>query len=196
LLEAGYRAELECITAKVFASEAVKHAAVELALPTHGGRFFLQGHPAGDMLYDYLAPCIYEGENDLLCLAMFHTLAKDSREVRPTLNRSLETPWSLVSSRIKPSTVSNRSLLQAELIAIAREVQTITVLSLLNANQSPAAQRHASELLRLQLQRKLGLECQSTNVELEQEIALGQALLANPPEDLADAPPFVNPLPT
>ena len=48
---------------------------------------------------------------------------------------------------------------------------------------------------RMQLQRKVGLECQPRTVEFQQEIALGKKLLAHPPEELAEAPPFVNPLP-
>lgn len=76
LIDRGVRCEMECITAKVFASEALKYAAIELALKTHGGRAFLHGHPLGDHLYDYLAPLIYEGEGDMLSLAFFKSLVK------------------------------------------------------------------------------------------------------------------------
>jgi len=77
LLDAGYRGELECIVAKVFAAEAKKEAAVELVMKTHGGRAFLHGHPFGDHLPDYLVPCIYEGEGELLGLALFKSLVKE-----------------------------------------------------------------------------------------------------------------------
>ncbi|MFO0870025.1 MAG: acyl-CoA dehydrogenase family protein [Pirellulales bacterium] len=76
LLDAGVRGEMECTTAKVFGSEALKEAAIELAMKTHGGRAFLRGHLWGDNLHDYLTPCIYEGEGELLSLAMFRPLAK------------------------------------------------------------------------------------------------------------------------
>lgn len=85
LLDAGYRGEMECIVAKIYASEALKEAAIELALKTHGGRTFLRGHMVGDHLHDLLAPCIYEGEGEILSLALFKSLVKDHgvRFLRP-----------------------------------------------------------------------------------------------------------------
>ncbi|TWT99813.1 Acyl-CoA dehydrogenase [Botrimarina colliarenosi] len=77
LLDAGYRGEMECIIAKIFGSEAQKHAAIELFMKTHGGRSFLAGHPFGDNVHDYLAPCIYEGEGEMLGMAFFKSLVKD-----------------------------------------------------------------------------------------------------------------------
>jgi alkylation response protein AidB-like acyl-CoA dehydrogenase len=77
LIDEGYRGELECIVAKIFGSEALKEAAVELAMKTHGGRSFLRGHPVGDNLYDLLAPCIYEGEGEMLGMAFFKSLVKE-----------------------------------------------------------------------------------------------------------------------
>lgn len=77
LLDAGYRGEMECIVAKIFGSEAQKHAAIELFMKTHGGRSFLAGHPFGDNVHDYLAPCIYEGEGEMLGMAFFKSLVKD-----------------------------------------------------------------------------------------------------------------------
>lgn len=77
LLDEGYRSELECIVAKVFASEAQKEAAVEILMKTHGGRSFLHGHLFGDNLHDFLAPCIYEGEGEMLNLAFFKSLVKE-----------------------------------------------------------------------------------------------------------------------
>ncbi|MEQ8849464.1 acyl-CoA dehydrogenase family protein [Botrimarina sp.] len=77
LLDRGYRGEMECIIAKIFGSEAQKHAAIELMMKTHGGRSFLAGHPLGDNIADYLAPCIYEGEGEMLGMAFFKSLVKD-----------------------------------------------------------------------------------------------------------------------
>ncbi len=77
LLDEGYRGELECVVAKVYGSEAQKEAAIEIAMKTHGGRSFLKGHLVGDNIHDYLAPCIYEGEGQMLSMALFKTLAKD-----------------------------------------------------------------------------------------------------------------------
>jgi alkylation response protein AidB-like acyl-CoA dehydrogenase len=76
LIDQGYRGELECVIAKIFGSEALKEAAIELFMKTHGGRSFLQGHPFGDNVYDFLAPCIYEGEGEMLGLAFFKSLVK------------------------------------------------------------------------------------------------------------------------
>ena len=77
LLDKGYRGELECIIAKIFGSEAEKECAIELFMKTHGGRSFLQGHLFGDNVHDFLAPCIYEGEGEMLGMAFFKSLAKD-----------------------------------------------------------------------------------------------------------------------
>jgi alkylation response protein AidB-like acyl-CoA dehydrogenase len=76
LIDQGYRGELECIVAKIFGSEALKEAAIELFMKTHGGRSFLHGHIFGDNVYDFLAPCIYEGEGEMLGLAFFKALVK------------------------------------------------------------------------------------------------------------------------
>jgi alkylation response protein AidB-like acyl-CoA dehydrogenase len=77
LIDKGYRGEMECIIAKIFGSEAMKEASVELFMKTHGGRSFLKGHPFGDNVYDFLAPCIYEGEGEMLGMAFFKSLVKD-----------------------------------------------------------------------------------------------------------------------
>jgi alkylation response protein AidB-like acyl-CoA dehydrogenase len=76
LIDQGYRGELECVVAKIFGSEALKEAAIEIFMKTHGGRSFLHGHIFGDNLYDFLAPCIYEGEGEMLGLAFFKSLVK------------------------------------------------------------------------------------------------------------------------
>jgi alkylation response protein AidB-like acyl-CoA dehydrogenase len=76
LLDQGYRGEMECIVAKIFGSEAQKEAAIELFMKTHGGRAFLHGHLFGDNVHEYLAPCIYEGEGEMLGMAFFKSLVK------------------------------------------------------------------------------------------------------------------------
>jgi alkylation response protein AidB-like acyl-CoA dehydrogenase len=77
LIDQGYRGEMECIIAKIFGSEAQKEAAIELFMKTHGGRSFLKGHILGDNIYDFLAPCIYEGEGEMLGMAFFKSLVKE-----------------------------------------------------------------------------------------------------------------------
>jgi alkylation response protein AidB-like acyl-CoA dehydrogenase len=77
LLDQGYRGEMECTVAKVFGSESQKEAAVELFMKTHGGRAFLHGHLFGDNVHEYLAPCIYEGEGEMLSMGFFKSLIKD-----------------------------------------------------------------------------------------------------------------------
>lgn len=76
LIDAGYRGEMECIIAKIFGSESQKEAAIELFMKTHGGRSFLHGHMFGDNVHEYLAPCIYEGEGEMLGMAFFKSLVK------------------------------------------------------------------------------------------------------------------------
>ncbi len=76
LLDHGYRGELECVTAKVFGSESVKEATVDVLLKTHGGRALLAGNLFTEALWDLLAPTVYEGENEILTLGYFRTLAR------------------------------------------------------------------------------------------------------------------------
>ncbi|HEV3386938.1 MAG TPA: acyl-CoA dehydrogenase family protein, partial [Gemmata sp.] len=76
LLDRGYRGEMECIVAKILGSEAQKEAAIELHMKTHGGRAFLHGHLFGDNVHEFLAPCIYEGEGEMLGMALFKSLVK------------------------------------------------------------------------------------------------------------------------
>ena len=76
LLDQGYRGEMECIVAKIFGSEAQKEAAIELFMKTHGGRSFLEGHLFGDNVHEFLAPCIYEGEGEMLGMAFFKSIVK------------------------------------------------------------------------------------------------------------------------
>ncbi len=76
LIDEGYRGEMECVIAKIFGSESQKEAAIELLMKTHGGRSFLHGHMFGDNVHEYLAPCIYEGEGEMLAMAFFKSLVK------------------------------------------------------------------------------------------------------------------------
>lgn len=76
LLDAGYRGEMECIIAKIFGSESLKEASIELYMKTHGGRSFLHGHMLGDNIHEFLAPSIYEGEGEMLGMAFFKSLVK------------------------------------------------------------------------------------------------------------------------
>jgi alkylation response protein AidB-like acyl-CoA dehydrogenase len=76
LIDQGFRGEMECIVAKIVGSEFQKEAAVELFMKTHGGRAFLHGHMFGDNVHEYLAPCIYEGEGEMLGMAFFKSLVK------------------------------------------------------------------------------------------------------------------------
>ncbi|MEX1098505.1 MAG: acyl-CoA dehydrogenase family protein [Planctomycetales bacterium] len=77
LLDQGFRGEMECVVAKIFGSESQKEAAIELYMKTHGGRAFLQGHLFGDYVHEFLAPCIYEGEGEMLGMAFFKSLVKE-----------------------------------------------------------------------------------------------------------------------
>ena len=91
LLDQGYRGEMECIIAKIFGSEAQKHAAIELHMKTHGGRSFLHGHLFGDNVHEFLAPCIYEGEGEMLGLAFFKSLIKQhGREYFEPIGKALQ----------------------------------------------------------------------------------------------------------
>ncbi|MBI3837938.1 MAG: acyl-CoA/acyl-ACP dehydrogenase [Planctomycetia bacterium] len=76
LIDEGYRGEMECVIAKIFGSESQKEAAIELLMKTHGGRSFLHGHMFGDNVHEYLAPCIYEVEGEMLAMAFFKSLVK------------------------------------------------------------------------------------------------------------------------
>jgi len=76
ILDQGYRGEMECIIAKVFGSEVQKEVAIELFMKTHGGRSFLHGHLFGDNVHEFLAPCIYEGEGEMLGMAFLKSLIK------------------------------------------------------------------------------------------------------------------------
>ncbi len=90
LIDEGYRGEMECVIAKIFGSEAQKEAAIELYMKTHGGRSFLHGHLFGDNVHEFLAPCIYEGEGEMLGMALFKSLVKQhGREYFESIGQTL-----------------------------------------------------------------------------------------------------------
>jgi hypothetical protein len=68
------------VTAKVFGSESVKEATVDVLLKTHGGRALFEGNLFSDALWDLLAPTVGEGENEILTLGSFQSLARDHAE--------------------------------------------------------------------------------------------------------------------
>ncbi|MFM8805114.1 MAG: acyl-CoA dehydrogenase family protein, partial [Planctomycetia bacterium] len=74
-IDNGQSGELEAIIAKIVAGECVRQGAID-SLGVHGGRAFLVGHPLGDSLHDHFAVTVYEGESDLLGLALFKGLAR------------------------------------------------------------------------------------------------------------------------
>ena len=108
LIDHGYRGEMECIIAKIFGSEAQKEAAIELLMKTHGGRSFLHGHMFGDNVHEFLAPCIYEGEGEMLGMAFFKSLVKQhGTEFFEPIGKTL------VAAGIKKPNLSNPSHLWA-----------------------------------------------------------------------------------
>lgn len=204
LLDAGYRGEIECLIAKIFASEAVKHAACDLALPTHGGRFFLEGHPAGDLAYDYLAPCIYEGENDLLRLALIQALLRNPaaqlpRNTAPPTNWFAKA-WQRLNSQVVAALLAARKkqrTTQTELLDFARQVEALTVQAVTQAaaDQSAVHRAGAAQLCR-RLQQQV-LNRRATSADYRLELQLGQALLdpRHATTWLAEAAPYCDPLP-
>jgi alkylation response protein AidB-like acyl-CoA dehydrogenase len=195
LLDAGYRGEVECIIAKVFASEAVKHAAFDLALPTHGGRFFLQGHAAGDMAYDYLAPCIYEGENELLLLAMFHALQKGLQSLPPEVQKGWqEFPTRNLDQRMFARALMFRNQPQAQMVSTSRSIsKTMITRVIMHSGWEEMSEMSqlALKLLRVQLERGGG----GHREDAELELRLGAQLMEQPLPWLQDVRPFVDPLP-
>jgi alkylation response protein AidB-like acyl-CoA dehydrogenase len=106
LIDEGHRGEMECIIAKIFGSESQKEAAIEWFMKTHGGRAFLQGHLFGDNVHEFLAPCIYEGEGEMLAMAFFKTLVKahGKRYFEP-IGRVLQAAGIKTPSLLNPSHV-------------------------------------------------------------------------------------------
>jgi alkylation response protein AidB-like acyl-CoA dehydrogenase len=193
LLDAGHRGEIECLIAKIFASEAVKHAAFDLALPTHGGRFFLQGHPSGDFAYDYLAPCIYEGENDLLRLALIQALVRhpprpSSGSIKPAdwFGRA----WQRVQSQLNALVLTAQKTsptTHGELVELARQIIALTTYGATQAaGGQNAVDRPGADLLCRQLQLQIRSK-RATTAHYRAEIRLGQELVTHQPPWLQDS---------
>jgi alkylation response protein AidB-like acyl-CoA dehydrogenase len=118
LIDQGYRGELECIIAKIFGSEAQKEAAIELFMKTHGGRSFLHGHLFGDNVHEYLAPCIYEGEGEMLGMAFFKSLVKEhGKRFFEPIGKALQANH---IDRFNPKNPAHLWALRNELAAYAR----------------------------------------------------------------------------
>lgn len=102
LLDEGYRGELECVIAKIYASDALIET-TRLALRTHGGRSFLGGHIVGDNLHDFFAPSIYEGENEMLAMAFFKSIVKQfgTKYMGPMMGKSAQLGINLNQSPAK-----------------------------------------------------------------------------------------------
>jgi alkylation response protein AidB-like acyl-CoA dehydrogenase len=120
LIDQGYRGEMECIIAKIFGSEAMKEAAIELFMKTHGGRSFLKGHLFGDNVYDFLAPCIYEGEGEILGMAFFKSLVKEhGKQFFEPIGRALAEK-KIDPARFRPYNPAHALALRKELAAYAK----------------------------------------------------------------------------
>ncbi|MFO0902887.1 MAG: acyl-CoA dehydrogenase [Pirellulales bacterium] len=179
LLDAGVRGEAECTVAKVFGSEALKEAAIELVMKTHGGRSFLHGHLWGDNLYDYLTPCIYEGEGEILSLALFRMLAPRSNVLAlpysssPPASRSSQNAafvgWAefaraefrRLADEYRRAIAAHGAALvdrQCLLVEWSQRLQKTVVLSVVaaaGARESNAGRRWAAEHLAADLEREL-----------------------------------------
>jgi len=135
-IDAGQSGEWEAIVAKVVASHCVRDAAID-ALGVHGGRAFLVGHPLGDSLHDHFAVSVYEGESDLLGLALFkgiakaHPLAAGGRDASSWRRAGEWLAWRVASSvgrRRSDAAILDRSLrghagaARRSLLATARQI--------------------------------------------------------------------------
>ena len=128
-IDAGQAGELEAMIAKVVASEAVREGAIN-SLGVHGGRSFLVGHPLGDSFHDHFAVTVYEGESDLLGLALFkglckqHPLAGLARETSANRRATAWLAWRMAGwARRQPA--DDRAILDRRLrdhAAVARRL--------------------------------------------------------------------------
>ena len=123
-IDAGGSGECEAILAKVVASRCLRTAAVE-ALGIHGGRAFLVGHPLGDSFHDHFAAGIYEGESDLLGLALFKSTAKRHPLAAATGGRRLTgwLAWQLSRRWRSAGDQDDRLLLDGTLRDLARQAR-------------------------------------------------------------------------
>jgi alkylation response protein AidB-like acyl-CoA dehydrogenase/DNA-binding CsgD family transcriptional regulator len=84
----GMGGELEAITAKVVASQAVREGAID-ALGIHGGRAFLVGHPLGDSFHDHLAVgTVMDDLREAAHAEGSYSVSSDAHPLRISLNPS------------------------------------------------------------------------------------------------------------
>ena len=124
VIDGGGAGECEAILAKVVASGCLRAAAID-ALGIHGGRAFLVGHPLGDSFHDHFAAGVYEGESDLLGLALFKGLAKRHPLAGARGGRRLG-GWLVrqAGSRLLPdATAADGGILDGELQELARRAR-------------------------------------------------------------------------
>ena len=141
-IDTGQSGELEAITAKVVAGECVRDGAIN-SLGVHGGRAFLVGHPLGDSFHDHFAVTVYEGESELLGLALFKGLAKHhplaglAREVSGSRRAAAWLAWRIgilgrrphrddsriLDQRLRNHATAARRLLDAAAVRIDRGIR-------------------------------------------------------------------------
>jgi alkylation response protein AidB-like acyl-CoA dehydrogenase len=76
LLDAGYRAEIECIVAKNMGARLIREIAIDIGTQVHGGRSLRVGHALGDNFAEFIAPNIYEGSKPMLSMSAYLSLSK------------------------------------------------------------------------------------------------------------------------
>ena len=146
--------ELEAMTAKIIASQCVRDAAID-ALGVHGGRAFLVGHPLGDSFHDHFAVTVYEGESDLLGLALFKGLCKlhplaAKRPAPAPLRRAAEWLAWRVGRLAAGSSGTDSGILDARLRTHARRARRGLAACSLEIDR--ALRRHGRELAERQLE--------------------------------------------
>lgn len=186
LLDAGYRGELEGIVAKVFAASALEEGAIQLAMRTHGGRTLVKGHPIGDSLMDYLAPSIYEGENQLLGLGMMRTLCRPPQSQEAVTMSAKDSCFGRASQE---AFAQVRQELQQQYKALSGQqmlaqwsarVQMATVLQVVGSEWerlTDPVEQSAGELLAKSLTRELQMQ-RATAADFEEQAALGSRIVA------------------
>jgi long-subunit acyl-CoA synthetase (AMP-forming)/alkylation response protein AidB-like acyl-CoA dehydrogenase len=151
-IDAGQSGELEALAAKITASTCVRDGAID-ALGIHGGRAFLVGHPLGDALHDHFAVTVYEGESDLLGLALFkglarrHPLACLAADPRPLRRTGGWLGWRLA---VAAGAGRDATILDARLRAHARRGRRD--LARVAVRIDRAIRRHGARLADLQLE--------------------------------------------
>jgi long-subunit acyl-CoA synthetase (AMP-forming)/alkylation response protein AidB-like acyl-CoA dehydrogenase len=134
-IDAGQTGELEAIAAKVVASECVRSGAID-ALGVHGGRAFLVGHALGDSFHDHFAVTIYEGESDLLGLALFKGLVKHHPAIGGSRHRAaLDWLAWRVGRLAAAAAPDGRSILDRTLRAHARRARRLLARSALGIDR-------------------------------------------------------------